>query len=64
VSIILLFSDQSELEFAQWLTSEIGLAVIPMSAFYHKKNESGIIRFCFAKKNVPLKNAIDRLQKI
>ena len=41
-----------ETEFAQWLTSEIGVAAIPVSAFYKQPKQSGIVRFCFAKKDL------------
>ncbi|WP_026075830.1 pyridoxal phosphate-dependent aminotransferase [Noviherbaspirillum massiliense] len=57
-------SDQPEAEFAKWLTSEIGVAAIPVSAFYHQPKESGIVRFCFAKKDETLNTALDRLAKL
>ncbi len=49
---------------AQWLTSEIGVAAIPVSAFYHESHESGVVRFCFAKKEETLQHALDRLAKL
>lgn len=54
-------SSMSEAEFAKWLTSEIGVATIPVSAFYNRPKESGIVRFCFAKKDETLRTALDRL---
>jgi methionine transaminase len=57
-------SDLPEAEFAQWLTSEIGVAAIPVSAFYHESHESGVVRFCFAKKEETLQHALDRLAKL
>ncbi|MBN9355659.1 MAG: pyridoxal phosphate-dependent aminotransferase [Herbaspirillum huttiense] len=57
-------SDQSEAEFCKWLTSEIGVAAIPVSAFYNTPKESGIVRFCFAKKDETLQLALDRLAKL
>lgn len=57
-------SDLPELEFAQWLTAEVGVAAIPVSAFYHRPKESGIVRFCFAKQDATLQKAIARLQQI
>ncbi|SAK73458.1 putative aminotransferase [Caballeronia arationis] len=57
-------SDLPEAEFAQWLTSEIGVAAIPVSAFYHESHESGVVRFCFAKKEETLQLALDRLAKL
>lgn len=57
-------SNLSETEFATWLTGEIGVAAIPVSAFYHQPKESGIVRFCFAKKDETLNVALGRLSKI
>lgn len=57
-------SDQSEADFCKWLTSEIGVAAIPVSAFYNTPKESGIVRFCFAKKDETLQLALDRLAKL
>jgi methionine aminotransferase len=57
-------SDLPETEFAQWLTSEIGVAAIPVSAFYHESHESGVVRFCFAKKDETLSVALERLARI
>ena len=57
-------SDLPEAEFAKWLTSEIGVAAIPVSAFYSQPHESGVVRFCFAKKDETLQLALERLAKI
>jgi methionine aminotransferase len=57
-------SDATELEFAKWLTSEHGVAAIPVSAFYQHPKESGIVRFCFAKQDATLERALQRLQAI
>jgi methionine aminotransferase len=57
-------SDQSEADFCKWLTSEIGVAAIPVSAFYNTPRESGIVRFCFAKKDETLQLALDRLARL
>lgn len=54
----------SEADFCQWLTKEIGVAAIPVSAFYERPTESGVIRFCFAKQEQTLANALERLQKL
>jgi methionine transaminase len=54
----------SELEFAEWLTREIKVAAIPMSAFYSQPHNSGIIRFCFAKREGTLSNALERLKAL
>jgi methionine aminotransferase len=57
-------SQLGESEFAQWLTREIKVAAIPVSAFYSKPTESGIVRFCFAKKDETLALALERLAKL
>jgi methionine aminotransferase len=57
-------SDLPEAQFAQWLTSEIKVAAIPVSAFYSQPTESGIVRFCFAKKDETLTLALQRLARI
>ena len=57
-------SDLSESEFAQWLTREVKVAAIPVSAFYSRPTESGIVRFCFAKKDETLNGALERLAKV
>ena len=57
-------SDLSESAFAQWLTREIKVAAIPVSAFYSQPTESGIVRFCFAKKDETLHGALERLAKV
>jgi methionine aminotransferase len=57
-------SDLPEAEFSTWLTTEIGVAAIPVSAFYHEARESGIVRFCFAKRDETLELALQRLGKL
>ncbi|GLU35327.1 pyridoxal phosphate-dependent aminotransferase [Trinickia caryophylli] len=57
-------SDLPEAEFSKWLTREIGVAAIPVSAFYHEPHESGIVRFCFAKREDTLATALERLARL
>jgi len=57
-------SSQSESDFAEWLTSEIKVAAIPVSAFYRNAKDSGIVRFCFAKKDETLALALERLARV
>lgn len=45
----------NESDFCKWLTTEIGVAAIPVSAFYEKATESGVICFCFAKEQTNLR---------
>jgi methionine aminotransferase len=53
-----------EADFAQWLTRDIKVAAIPVSAFYSQGTESGIVRFCFAKKDDTLRLALERLASL
>ena len=57
-------SDENEFEFAKKLTTNAGVTAIPLSAFYKTGKENKILRFCFAKKEETLKNAVDRLVRI
>jgi len=57
-------SDLSEAGFCEWLTTEIGVAAIPLSAFYADGYEQQIARLCFAKRDETLLSALDRLQKL
>jgi len=57
-------SDMPDIEFAQWLTKEYGVATIPVSAFYSNKKDDKLIRFCFAKKEETLQEAVERLAKL
>ncbi len=57
-------SDLGELEFAKWLTAEIGVAAIPLSAFYDRPVENRVVRFCFAKTDATLKLALERLAQL
>ncbi len=57
-------SDLPEAEFATWLTAEAKVAAIPVSAFYGQPTESGIVRFCFAKQDETLRQALERLARL
>ena len=57
-------SDLGEDAFCRWLTSEVGVAAIPLSAFYPDGREQGIVRFCFAKKDETLDLALTRLSRL
>ena len=51
-------------DFCKWLTSEIGVAAIPLSAFYGSGFDQHVIRFCFAKKEETLGAALERLAQL
>jgi methionine aminotransferase len=57
-------SDLNEADFCQWLTKEIGVAAIPLSAFYGNGFDQRVVRFCFAKQDATLLTALERLQKL
>ena len=57
-------SDLHEADFCQWLTREIGVAAIPLSAFYGDGFDQRVVRFCFAKKDETLRTAVERLRKL
>ena len=57
-------SDLGEADFCQWLTSEVGVAAIPLSAFYGDGFDQRVVRFCFAKKDETLHSALDRLARL
>ena len=47
--------------FAQRLTTEIGVAAIPVSVFYHNQQDHQVLRFCFAKNEAILRRAAEKL---
>ena len=57
-------SDLNEADFCQWLAREVGVAAIPLSAFYGDGFDQRVVRFCFAKKDDTLREAIARLRKL
>ena len=56
----------NEADYAKWLTTEIGVAVIPVSSVLPNPDapsaNHGLIRFCFAKQDDTLDEAIERLK--
>jgi len=56
--------DLPEGDFCQWLTREIGVAAIPLSAFYGDGFDQRVVRFCFAKKDDTLREALTRLARL
>jgi methionine aminotransferase len=57
-------TDEPDYELAIRLTREIGVASIPVSVFYHQKNDYKILRFCFAKNDDLLQEAACRLRML
>ncbi len=50
--------------FCEWLTTEVGVAAIPLSAFYGNGFDQRVIRFCFAKRDDTLDQALERLARL
>jgi methionine transaminase len=57
-------SSLSEEDFCRWLTTEVGVAAIPLSAFYDDRRNQGMARFCFAKRDETLQAALQRLSRL
>ena len=57
-------SDLEESEFAKWLTAEVGVAAIPVSAFQMRPVDRKTVRFCFAKRDETLALALQRLARL
>ena len=53
--------DLNERAASEWLTREIGVTPIPISAFYSVPTEQQTVRFCFAKTDATLDAALLRL---
>ena len=56
-------SGENENDFSIRLTKEAGVACIPTSAFYQNGQDNKVLRFCFAKKESTLDEAVGRLIK-
>lgn len=57
-------TDEKDADFAMRLTRDFGVAVIPVSAFYGRGTDHHVLRFCFAKRQETLDNAVERLIKV
>jgi methionine aminotransferase len=57
-------SGKSDGDFCTWLTQEVGVAAIPLSAFFDDGRDYKTIRFCFAKTDETLTQAAERLCRI
>lgn len=56
--------DLPEADFCRWLTAEIGVAAIPLSAFYGDGFDQKVVRFCYAKQDDTLREALKRLSRL
>jgi len=57
-------STELDTEFARRITMEHGVASIPVSVFYHGRQDHQVVRFCFAKKDETLEKAAEKLCRI
>lgn len=57
-------SNEVDTEYAIKLTKDVGVASIPVSVFYHEKNEDKFLRFCFAKEDETMEKAAEKLMKL
>lgn len=59
------FGFANDVEFAQFLVRDVGVAVVPGSSFYHHPADgSRQVRFCFCKRDETLDEAGRRLQRL
>ena len=56
-------SDESDMALAKRLTTDYGVACIPISVFFHDKIDHKVLRFCFAKNDSDLYEGLNRLLK-
>jgi len=56
-------TDMDNKEFVLSLAKDFGVAVIPMSAYYHDKNRFNAIRICFARPDEVIRKGVERLIK-
>jgi methionine aminotransferase len=57
-------SNESEKDLAIRITKEYAVATIPVSVFYKAQTDNKVLRFCFAKKESTLEEAVNRLMKL
>lgn len=58
-------SDRADVDMAEWLTREVGVASIPVSVFYpNRRDDLRYLRFCFAKSDDVLDAAAKKLSGI
>ena len=50
-------SNEKDVDFANRLITEYGIASVPVSSFYHDKFDAKVLRFCFAKSSETLEKA-------
>jgi methionine aminotransferase len=57
-------SKKSDVLIAEQMTRQLKVACIPVSVFYSDGQDHQVLRFCFAKKEEELEEALHRIQKV
>ncbi|MBT8245618.1 methionine aminotransferase [Winogradskyella sp.] len=57
-------TDENDIDFAKRLTTDYGIASIPLSVFNENHHDDKVLRFCFAKTDETLVKAAEILNKI
>lgn len=57
-------TDESDKKLAIRITEEYGVATVPVSVFYNNGKDDSVLRFCFAKKEETLADAVEKLSAI
>jgi len=57
-------TDMKDVEYAIWLTKNVGLATIPLSVFYAENPKTNYLRLCFAKDEITINKAGELLCQI
>ena len=57
-------SNMNDVEMAEWMCKEKGVAAIPMSIFYQDRQDNKVLRFCFAKGEDTLREAAKLLSAL
>lgn len=57
-------SNEADKDLAIRLTKQVGVATIPVSAFYQNGKDDKVLRFCFSKKKETLEAAVEKLARL
>jgi methionine aminotransferase len=57
-------SSESDVAFVRRLIAEAGVAMMPVSVFYHERTKQKLLRLCFARENSVLEEVAARLSRI
>ncbi|MFN7833558.1 MAG: aminotransferase class I/II-fold pyridoxal phosphate-dependent enzyme, partial [Bacteroidota bacterium] len=57
-------SDEGDLDFCKRLTTDFGVAAIPVSSFYSNLKDEKVVRLCFAKTEDLLEKAGKLLERV